>query len=180
MLQHGAGILERQRPLECVVIDEDIGSHDKIESVCLVQIDALENDIEVYRLTCEHYVRTDSHRARFQALPAVDRLKYLRRPNGRDLESHPVAQRTPVSDEIGRPRIRELARQLDDITGIHPGASASALDVIDHSGADVQNRHGYSVGSGQTQPEERIVQRKGLQSLLRIVVVAKRLVLIAK
>ena len=52
--------------------------------------------------------------------------------------------------------------------------------MVDHCGADVENRHGYSVGSGQTQPDERIVQRKRLQSLLRIVVVAKCLVLIAK
>ena len=46
--------------------------------------------------------------------------------------------------------------------------------------ADVENRHGYGVGSRQPQPDQRIVQRKGLQSLLGIIVVAGVLVLVAK
>ena len=52
--------------------------------------------------------------------------------------------------------------------------------MVDHSGADVENRHGYGVGSRQPQPDERIVQRKGLQSLLGIIVVAGFLVLVDK
>ncbi len=69
MLQHGAGVLQRQRPLERVVIDKDVGAHHQVESVRLGQSDAFENDIEVHRLTAKHHVRTDSHRSRFQRPP---------------------------------------------------------------------------------------------------------------
>src|SRR5215469_17704559 len=86
----------------------------------------------------------------------------------------------PISDEIARPWARDLARQLNDITRVHPRAYPSTLDVVDHPEADVQNRHRYAVGSGQPQPDERIVQRKGLQSLLGIIVVTRCLVLVAK
>ena len=50
--------------------------------------------------------------------------------------------------------------------------------MVDHSGTDVENRHGYAAGSGQPQPDKRIVQRKGLQSLLGIIIVAGSLVLV--
>ena len=52
--------------------------------------------------------------------------------------------------------------------------------MVDHSGADVENRHGYAVGFRQPQPDQRIVQRKGLQSLLGIIIVAGFFVLVDK
>src|SRR6185295_4513895 len=73
-----------------------------------------------------------------------------------------------------------LARQLNNISAVLPCAFARVLDVVDHSRADVENRHGYRVGSRQSQPDQRIVQRKGLQCLLGIVVEASLLVLVAK
>ena len=50
MLQHGARVLERERTLECIVINEDIGADHQVEPLRLGQIDAFENDIKAYWL----------------------------------------------------------------------------------------------------------------------------------
>jgi hypothetical protein len=139
--QHCANVLERKRLLKRVVINKNVGARHHIEAVLRGQIRALENDVEVHRFTGQYRVGTDAHRSRFQALSAVDGLKDLRRPDRRHRGSHPIAQRTPVGDQLRRPRTRDVARQLEDVTGALPGAFAEALDMVGHSGADVEDRH---------------------------------------
>ena len=112
----------------------------EVESIRLNQIASFENDIEVYRLTGEHHVRTDAHR-----LGSV--LKVCGGRIGVNLGSHLVAQRTPISDEIGRPgsarrRAATGSHNLCSAYGAFERRVRGVLHMLDHSRADIENRHG--------------------------------------
>ena len=81
-----------------------------------------------------------------------------------------IAQRAPVGEQGGRPRARDVAGQLDHIAVILAGTLVGTLHVIEHAGADVEDRYGQAAGLSQLQAHERIVESEGLERLQGVVV----------
>src|SRR6185295_12245690 len=132
--QHLRDVGQRERLLEWVVVNQNVGGDDQIERRV---VSSFQDDVQIANLDRRDDRRTDSHSPYLNPISAAWRSKSRR--NDADFGS----KLPPVTDQIRVPLVRgvlHVERKLEDVRAALRRSLASGFEMLIHARAEVEGR----------------------------------------